>query len=713
MSGHPTSPQYAAGEPAMTLATDAGGLDVEARPARRRAAEAHCFDVFETLLTRAVCGADDLLLLLGRRLHRQARIPCSAEVFARQRAEAERRAVAICGAHPPLAAIYRELSQLLALRPEAAADMAAEEMALERELSVPLPGAAALLDAARRRCGRAVFVTDINLPAGFVQELLQAQDFWQPGDLLFASCDCGVDKARGLMFPHVAGAVGVHPRRILHHGNDRVADVRNARLSGWRVRHLGAGNPTRYERALAAHRSTTEGLSSLMAGASRSARLAVTPATERERVLAEVAAGVMAPMLSAWMLWLLQRARQEGLRRLYFLSRDGQVLLGIAERLETVLQTGIEFRYLHGSRRAMQLSGAPERAMQEFLRHDISRLGALAEALGLPYEELVEHLPPELRRVGPEANLGPIQRQLMRLGIGDAGFARVVRASTRRTRELLSDYLRQEGWAEDVPFGLVDVGWQANIARALSDAFEGTDIRLPRRHFFFGLADTAQHIAGPELGDRLEAWFFDDARRLGCLPPLPSVVTLVEMFCAADHGTVLGYQRRGDRVEPLLERATSPAQDWGLPLLRRVTAAFLDAMLPPLRRDPGLVDLRSDLRPAIRDALDLFWLAPTRAEVRHWGDFPVEEGFAPSLVLPIAEPMPLREVLGALRRGTLRLRRPHTWPMGAALLSPWPVRATLRLAWWLRRELPRLRRRLSWARQLAPQLRPGRAPGGR
>ena len=49
--------------------------------------------------------------------------------------------------------------------------------------------------------------------------------------------------------------------------------------------------------------------------------------------LVDVAGGVAAPMLAAYVLWILEDAAARGLGRVYFLARDGQVLYEIARRL--------------------------------------------------------------------------------------------------------------------------------------------------------------------------------------------------------------------------------------------------------------------------------------------------------------------------------------------------------------------------------------------
>jgi len=672
----------------------------EARPLTSVRRSVNCFDVFETLLTRAVLLHQDVHLLLGRRLQQRGLISLGPEAFARQRRLAEARAGQILGAHPPLAAIYRELAQSLSRGgAELAEALAAEEVGLERALSRKVPGAELLVREARGPGNDPiVFVTDINLSTATIRELLQHHWLWQPQDIIFTSCECGVDKGRGLMFPHVAAALGLQPRNLCLHGNDPVSDIRNGRLSGWRVRHLTRGNPNRYEQELAAHSSSTEGLASLFAGASRLARLARPVADEREQVLTEVAAGVMGPTMTAWTMWVMRRAVEAGCSRVYFLSRDGQVSLEIARRLESVLKTGLDLRYLFGSRRAMNMACAPERTMRDMLAREICSLADIAALLQVSAVDLVGHLP-QLRNVPGKQNLAAPERRLVTEALETGSLGELTAAASQQTRALLLDYLRQEGWSDGVTFAVVDIGWRGSTARALTDLTEGTDVNRPRKWLFFGLGDNSREVAGPVASPALEAWFFDAAARLGYLPPIANCPALVEMFCAGDHGAVEGYARRDRGIEPVLRTAQSPMQGWGLPILRRTTMHFVDEICEVIQGEPAIVDITIDIRHAVFAALQRFWATPTPAEVKYWGSYPVEPTLTQEKALELAEPISLAEIARqALSGQGVRLRREHSWPHGAARRSSFPVRATLKLAWRIRSEMPRLRRRSEWLR---------------
>ena len=107
------------------------------------------------------------------------------------------------------------------------------------------------------------------------------------------------------------------------------------------------------------------------------------------------------PLLTAFVAWVLQEAKAQGVRRLYFVARDGEVLMAVAQILASRLG-GPELRYLFGSRRAWLAPSAdlrdplwrrlvvtPDQRISAFdmlarLGLDAGQIGALLAHAGIP-----------------------------------------------------------------------------------------------------------------------------------------------------------------------------------------------------------------------------------------------------------------------------------------------------------------------------------------
>ena len=129
-------------------------------------------------------------------------------------------------------------------------------------------------------------------------------------------------------------------------------------------------------------------LAARFARASRVARAAIETASEHETAIRDVAAGVAAPALVAFVIWIQEQARQRGLRRLRFLSRDGQVLYELTRRLAPLPGADLDLEYVYSSRLTWSLAATrPDRLAEApwlFNSFIKSNAADVCARLGLP-----------------------------------------------------------------------------------------------------------------------------------------------------------------------------------------------------------------------------------------------------------------------------------------------------------------------------------------
>lgn len=648
------------------------------------------FDIFDTVVTRRVGEPRAAFLLLGRRLQTAGEINISSHAFAKARANAEIRTFRNSGgldSSVSLRDIYAELANALHWPLGTTEDIYERELELENELLVTIPDGRDRVNEARARGEQVVFVSDMYLSGAFLEDMLRERNLFIDGDTVIVSNELQASKATGRLWPLVLEQLQVFPKHVHHVGNDQRSDGRSAEKAGLSSEVVDENNPNRYERALEAHAEATDGLTSVLAGASRIARL--DPPDPERRALSDVAAGVVAPFVIGNLLWTLEVARKENLSALFFVARDGQVLCDVARALaKRVGYTG-ELTYVYGSRQAWSLGGltsnrpdalnavVPDSGdVNASLREVLARLEISPEEIALPLSHAGFHRATWGRPIGAGQAV-----ELRRLLSEHPDVSRLVRDNSKRARDLALGYLDQVGALTDQPIGFVDLGTGATLFNSLGAMLESIG-QAPPMGFYFGLRSKI-----PDMGfGKPLTYVRDEDERVGFLNT-PGLLTLVELACTADHGSVLGYEDVKGTVIPLFdENGNEPVVDWGLPIIRQTVRRVAEEML----LEPDLVSAEGiDLRPAILDVFDQFWNSPTTEEARTWGAYPFEDGWGKqSYRHPIAE---ARGVVDAFRRQPYR----HWWEEGASQLSG-PVtrtafqsrRVAKELAGKVRRRLP-------------------------
>lgn len=653
--------------------------DADRGPRAAPATASLSYDVFDTALVRRTGSPRSTHLHLGRRLVAAELLRGTPDEFARRRAQAEQAAFDAAGgpdAHVHLTDVYdvlhRSWPELLTDAPAAAQ----EELHHEAAVLVGVRETRAELSGPSRP--DVAFVSDTHHSEAFLAERLREQGLLREGDRCYTSSDRARSKTSGRLFDLLLRDLQVPPGHVVHRGNDPWTDWASPRRHGLRVLPFPQGNPDRYERALDGHRDTTDGLAGRLAGASRVARLRLPAGDAHEAALRDVATGVAAPVVIAFLLWALGRARALGLRRLCFVSRDGQVLHDVARELVGLLALDVELHYLHGSRRAWSLpalhrggTGTPAPVSPGA---DVDHLSVrvLLDRFGLRCEEVAG----PLRRLGlPEDRWdsdlpGEERTRVAGALLADDEVGALAQARGEQQRDLLTDYLAQQGVLDGEPFALVDVSTGGTLHAALTAALP-PDSPAPTS-LILGLRRGAVVAGDP----RVETWFPPDGSGA---PPVPEgLVPGLELFALADHETVLGYERVGDSVRPVLAPGEGrAARGWGQPLVRSALVATARGLVV----DES--DLDVDLRAAVGDVFSRFWRSPTLAEARAWGGAPLEDGWgAHSFPVRLAEPFRLGPAVARVvpQRRRAGSRAVRTWRGGSLRLTPLPVRAGVRLA---------------------------------
>jgi FMN phosphatase YigB (HAD superfamily) len=631
------------------------------------------FDVFDTCLTREVGRPPSAFLLLGRLLQRRGRLDLGPVPFAHARRTAEANARRNAGrAEFTLADVAGELSAVFGLGADGVEWLIGSECDVEARLLRPVPSAARRVRSAREAGRTIAFLSDMYLPSSFIEEQLRRHGLLADGDVLMVSCETNTPKWTGDAFHQLARQQSVELGDIEHLGDDPRIDVIVPRRLGVRAAPFDDCRLNRYETLLERAAGVTGGLSSVMAGASRRTRLELDVAGGHHVAIRDVAAGVVAPAFVGFTLWVLRRAQQLGLRRLYFVARDGQILIDVAQRIAARSGVDVELVYVHGSRLAWWLPGvssvAPDEIEWAFATSTRLDVRTVTTRLGLTLDQAEPLLAAAGLQGRPEREL-LTDEELARLrsAVDDPGVATLLLEAAEAARRPMVAYARQMGMLDGTPSALVDIGWIGRLHVSLGKVLRAAGGDAPVG-LFYGIS------GGPPNGDEgvREAYAFDARTPTGFCHDVDGVVNMFDVFCTGFGGQTKQYEFDDDgdgSARPVFGPDHDAVKErWGLRTLQAAVHHFADVLV----LDDDLVDTEADVRAVVDELVDAFLHDPTVEEARAWGSFPREDE-AGEHERRLAVPYTAGYVLARLRNDTIA-RDFRYWKEGSIAISPWPLR---------------------------------------
>jgi FMN phosphatase YigB (HAD superfamily) len=402
-----------------------------------------------------------------------------------------------------------------------------DEMDLEERLCFTVTEGRRLLTSARQRGQQVIFVSDMYLPGEFIRQLLEKHRLWLAGDRLYVSHEHGMAKHGGL-FGKICEELSLTPDQVQHIGDNLRSDVLAPRRLGIRTAHFRATEFTRYEQEWA--RSGGEGV----ADAIRATRLQFPEELDdRGQAVWETACGVAGPLFISYVLWLEQQAKELGIQRLYFISRDGLIFKKIFDSIFMGRPTSPESRYLHGSRQAwsgVRVARLTDEDIEWLTKPGTSvTLAKFAQRCDLAVEEMTAL--PWAKRPDKDESLSGSSLAEFRLFLRSGLLRDRLQAAGRESCARASAYLRQEGLGMG-RYGLVDLGWFGNLQEYVQELVPEN---VPIMGFYLDLRSR------PRIQQEGRARAYLGFPLLRGLDQSNSI-TLLEILAASPEGSVMGYR---------------------------------------------------------------------------------------------------------------------------------------------------------------------------
>ena len=401
-----------------------------------------------------------------------------------------------------------------------------------------------------------------------------------------------------------------------------------------------------------------------------------------ERVLQEI----FAPLMTAFTVWVLKEAEARGIKRLYFLSRDGYLPYRTAIRLVKSCEFDIECRYLYCSRYSLRVPMYSEN-VDEALSHvtrggiDVTFRKILLRS-GFRAEDI-----PKMQAAFPDLALDEVipysglKKVRARLAGSDA-YKDLLKQRSEEAWEPLCAYFRQEGLLEGIgacdrskeksdrvsarygslgkseragtcdenaeKIGIVDSGWTGTTQKSIAEIRRRCGIDDPAEGFYFGLFEIPKG-SDPE---RYHSFYFGPKTKL--FNKVFFSNSLFEALVRADHGTVSGYRKvktsgkDGESrysMEPILE----PCRMNGIAeKLDQYISQYLVRISEKSKagqdREAGKMPEESDsiLTPELTRRLKKFMWNPDPGEAEYFGSLPFSDDLLDETEREVAPVFPVR-----------------------------------------------------------------------
>lgn len=353
-----------------------------------------------------------------------------------------------------------------------------------------------------------------------------------------------------------------------------------------------------------------------------------------EQFISQSVADVIGPTLVSYCLWVLRKAQELNIHNLYFLARDGKILMEICEILKEKYNLNINCKYLYVSRYSLRkalFSIDSDESIRYICRNSISMTPALImQRSGLNMAEQQQILLELGYKSKIEQDTVLAQKELevlyFKLKKSDL-FCSSMQKMSDAYNSTIFQYFQQQGLAEEPLIAIVDSGWTGSIQRCIRQILTYNNILTPISGFYFGLQ------AAPRKEDGVYNWFYFGPK--DHYEYIHFNNNLFECWCMADHGMTLGYTKDDqDKVFPILNKYIPQWHGAAQAEMLKKYALLFTSQRTSFESIP-----LSQLPTLIRPLLIRFMTHPTPMEAKIYGSIPFCDDTTEAYLHPLAAPL--------------------------------------------------------------------------
>ena len=496
------------------------------------------FDIFDTTLIRKCGNPGNIFYILAHKLYPGNKAKREDFLLWRKGAESEARRRAP-GKDVTIEDIY-DSDELKGFDEYTTAQLIEAEKSIEAEQLIANPAIRDVIKQKREQGYTICFISDMYLSSAMLKEVLEREDCIKSNEFIYVSCEWNARKSNGALYKKLKEQL--QPQEWEHFGDHPVSDYKMAKCHGIKATKVNTDFTIAEKRAILPHNNRHHYESSILTGLSRAARIHLG-----NDAYTTIAADFVAPAYIPYVHFVLETAKERGIKTLYFLSRDSYILQRIAEELP---HEGIELRYLFVSRKALLLPYLDNATADKFLaiqdKKTIRGKGVkeLALSLGTSTEELKEkfNIAFDFERITSKE-----QEKIFLNAIfgSESKYLPTLNERAKAKRALLNGYFAQEKVFSNDITAMVDVGW-LGTTRLMINSILKEEGYPETTFFYYGVRGDVMHskhgsyitFHSPATSDTELTFVIED------------------YFSASPYKSTNGYSKENDKYNPILNGET-------------------------------------------------------------------------------------------------------------------------------------------------------------
>lgn len=491
----------------------------------------YSFDIFNTLITRLTATPEGVFLAMQQRLKDRNLPPELINTFYTQRVLAEQLARKQSITEDiTLDEIYAKIQKKFNLsqkQNQLLIDLEIEtECILARGIIKNINKVLKLLDEEKH----VVFISDMYLSSNQIKEILGHIEPRLTTCKIYVSSEQKVCKYTGNLFLSVAEKEKIKLSQIFHLGDNYYSDYKIPQKLGIRAERYIFPEKLKYEKNIFCETSL---YTQFTLGTS------ICQRTKEDLSQIEIfGSSFAAPLLYGYVNYILNWAVNNHIHCLYFVARDGDILLKIAKEICKIKEIDIQLKYLHLSRQVCYLVAINHinKESEILIKDFLPDLATFIKRFNIDIKLLNKTIS-EIKINSIHQKLTKKQRDKILALIKGTKIEEQLLNECNHVRSLLQHYLIQQSFFNQADHVLIDIGWSGKSQDCLYNFLCNVQPDISLTYHYLGSSKDYKNRYSVETSEKNQKFFYLDQ-----VMHLHEEIVFLEAITASDHGSTYNYQ---------------------------------------------------------------------------------------------------------------------------------------------------------------------------